>query len=114
MTPTCPTCQGVQLVGHPAGVLEFDHRPDCALREREDATRWSDFETANSQWPVYDFAPNSRTAGAYSLQRPATDTERILLAALGFSVPEMLTTDIDFISHTTRRRTWPALIGAQQ
>ena len=42
-------------------------------------------------------------------ERPATETERILLAHLGFELPEQLTTKVTWPSVSCRRRTWPQL-----
>ena len=42
-------------------------------------------------------------------EREATETERILLAHLGFELPEQLTTKITWPSRSVRRRTWPQL-----
>lgn len=42
-------------------------------------------------------------------EREATGTERILLAWLGFELPEQLTTKITWPSVSVRRRTWPQL-----
>jgi hypothetical protein len=41
--------------------------------------------------------------------RPATETERTLLAHLGFTLPDDLVTHVDRISTSVRQRRWPAL-----
>lgn len=41
--------------------------------------------------------------------RPATATERALLAHLGCTLPATLNTHVQFLSGTVRRRTWPDL-----
>jgi hypothetical protein len=44
-------------------------------------------------------------------ERPATETERILLQHLGFTVPADLVTVVTWPSRSVRRRRWPALEG---
>lgn len=110
----CPACGGAQFIHHPAGILEFDHHPACLIRDSEDSRRWADYEFANTEWPFGDFVPNSRNVETHQFDRPATDTERTLLAALGFVVSELLVTTVTYVSRTTRRRTWHSLQGAQQ
>jgi hypothetical protein len=42
-------------------------------------------------------------------ERPATETERILLTHLGFELPEQLTTVVRYRTRGVRHRSWPAL-----
>ena len=42
-------------------------------------------------------------------ERPATETERILLVHLGFELPEQLTTVVRYRTRGVRHRSWPAL-----
>ena len=89
---TCPSCGGSQLAGHPAGWLALQHRVTSPLDTAEDATRNSDHELM--VWGRRD--------------RPATDTERLLLAALGHVLPAELTTVVSGRGGGYRR-TWPQL-----
>jgi len=67
VTATCPECSGERMHRDPAG-LRFDHRNDCAIRDREDARRVADGDlVADGGWEP----------------RPITDTERALLTACG-------------------------------
>lgn len=88
----CPVCAGPQMVGHPCGVLMIRHTNECALRASEDARQVADLE-----------------AGRSSFTRPATNTERTLLAELGYSVPAELSTRVVFLTPGARRREWPTL-----
>lgn len=91
---SCPECAGPQLVGHPAGlVYRHDTRGGCSLQRKEDARVVADQSLA---WPY---------------QRPATDTERVLLAAAGHVLPDDAVTQVTWLSAGVRRRTWPALEG---
>lgn len=44
--------------------------------------------------------------------RPATDAERTLLAALGFSVPDELETLVDYMNPAVRRRRFTVEVAA--
>ena len=95
-TVTCPECSVPQLASHPGGTLEFGHVPNgCPLGAAEDATRGADAHR-------HRFSP----AG---FLRPATPTERVLLAAVaGRAVPQQLDTRVDYLTggHGIRRRRW--------
>jgi hypothetical protein len=41
--------------------------------------------------------------------RPATDTEKYLLAHLGYDVPEILWTRVEYKTASLRHRSWPIL-----
>ena len=90
-------------IGHrddPRGVLVFDHLPDN-LQKAEDSTAVADRDTF----------PDKRRHGGMWLRpcvdRPATDTERTLLAHLGYEVPDLLTTRIR--NTGMRHRSWPQI-----
>lgn len=90
--PRCPECGGKQLLNHPAGLLVFAHDTmgGCILQDREDSRAVAD---------------KDRGAG---FERPATDTERTLLAAAGYALPADGVTVVGWLSPGLRRRTWPA------
>ena len=90
---TCPSCQRAPMLNHPGGVLEFRHRSaTCTLLPAEDATKENDYARYRSErWPF---------------TRPATDTERTLLTALGYALPDALTTEVSHLVPGVRRRTW--------
>lgn len=85
---TCPGCAGPHLPTHPAGPLTFRHTMACPYLRPEDSRRLTDH---------FD-----------RVDRPATPTERELLAHLGHRVPERLTTRVDVVAGIVRR-TWPQL-----
>ncbi|MED5802945.1 hypothetical protein VX037_18125 [Gordonia sp. Z-3] len=89
-------------VGHrndPRGVLAFEHLPDD-MQKAEDSTAVADRDNwphrASSNWLVPPY-----------MDRPATDTERALLAHLGYELPDELTTRVR--NTGTRHRSWPQL-----
>ncbi|MCT1352232.1 hypothetical protein [Gordonia sp. p3-SID1431] len=90
-------------IGHrddPRGVLAFDHLPDD-LQKAEDSTAVADRDT---------FPDRRRSGGLWLrpyVERPATDTERLLLAHLGYVVPEQLITRIR--NAGMRHRCWPQI-----
>jgi hypothetical protein len=76
------------------------------LQRGEDSTQHHDFY-GGFQWSwEWD-----DTVGAFVsfFTRPASDTEKALLAALGYTIPDDLTTRVSFPSPLVRRRRWPAL-----
>lgn len=88
---TCPECGGPRLAGHPAGELALQHRIDCTLLRAEDATQAADHERGTHK-------------------RPATSTERVLLAHAGHHLPDdELTTSVERVTRAIIRRTWPQL-----
>lgn len=95
---TCPTCGGHEMPGHPCGWLAIDHLTSCPLYEADDATRAAD-----------SFALRSRR----SFTRPATNTERTLLAGRGLTLPEALDTHVRG-SSAVPARTWPALTNDER
>lgn len=62
----CPTCAGPRLLDHPAGMV-MRHRITCPLLAAEDARKVADVDELAGGW--------------WSIQRPATATERTLLGA---------------------------------
>ena len=80
---------------HWRGVLVFSHLPDLVQRA-EDATAYADHEKRHWRTSV------TRT-------RPATPTERALLAHLGYTLPAELETRVQWLTNGVRRRTWPQL-----
>lgn len=107
MTGACPECQGEQMVGHPAGALELKHTNQCGLREAEDSRRVADRSRA---FPLSLRPIGLGQFAEISFVRPATPTERILLAAVGFEVPAgEVNTHCEFATAGVRLRSWPDL-----
>lgn len=77
------------------GILTFDHLPPDVQRA-EDATKVSDYD-----WLM--------VTGQTVRSRPATEIERALLEHLGYVLPEKLTTKVEHVTASIRRRTWPQL-----
>ena len=75
------------------GWLQFESLPD-AIQRAEDATLYNDYE--HQPW-------------RHLRERSATPTERLLLEHLGYTLPAELTTRVEHLSPTIRRRTWPQL-----
>ncbi len=83
------------MLGHPAGVLAWQHRATCGLLVHEDATANADFDRLDAR-------------GRFV--RDATETERELLAASGYVwTIEPLATLVSDITPAVRVRVWPAL-----
>lgn len=93
----CPSCAGAQMLNHPAGILTYRHTNGCGLRDLEDARKVADLEAAVELGATFT--------------RPATVTEKLLLASQGFTVPDDLLTSVEFltVSAAVALRTWPAL-----
>jgi hypothetical protein len=101
-TPTLPP----QIPNDPRGWLTFSAPLPNELQNGEDSTAhhdfygceftWSSEQTENGAWIDY-------------FERPATATERTLLAELGYTLPDELVTRVSFPSRLVRRRRWPAL-----
>ncbi len=94
MTATCPECAGPQLLGHPKGLLVFDHdRATCSLGRAEDSTTDADLRRA-AGW-----------LGPFA--RPITDAEATLLAAVGIDPAGLEPqTNVTVISPGILRRHW--------
>ncbi|PQE01401.1 hypothetical protein CYL16_04780 [Mycobacterium sp. EPG1] len=97
-----------QIPDDPRGWLTFTALLPDELQRGEDSTQYADFHPDNVTWR-YDTA-----TGSDYFTRPATDTEKTLLGALGYTVPDDLTTRVSFPSPLVRRRRWPALETTQE
>ncbi|CKI51649.1 hypothetical protein LTT02_21880 [Mycolicibacterium smegmatis] len=95
MTEIDLTGVGEHRPDHRRGLLVLAHLPD-AVQRAEDATAYADYENRHYRASV------TRT-------RPATPTERALLRHIGYTVPDDLTTVVEWLSNGVRRRTWPTL-----
>jgi hypothetical protein len=94
-TPTlCPECAGPSEPDHPAGLLAgWHHHQSCALLALEDARAVAD---------------DDQLDGRTRVTRTATETERTLLAELGFTwTTEPLLTTVKALTPGVRRRLWP-------
>lgn len=89
----------------PRGWLVFHGLPDD-LQRAEDSTQAADYRRADGRGVRLAF---DRDARIWYFERDATDAERTLLQHLGYTLPEVLTTRVDYASETLRRRTWPQL-----
>ncbi|OBB48416.1 hypothetical protein [Mycobacterium sp. 852002-51961_SCH5331710] len=112
----------------PRGWLVFACLPDD-LQRQEDSTAAADAERhrtgtykASGTWGTNDPAELSKVlARAHAVlkraglspprtrPRPATATERALLAHLGYELPDELFTAVSFPAQGVRRRRWPQL-----
>jgi hypothetical protein len=82
------------------GVLVFDSLPPD-VQDAEDSRQEADYR--NRHW-------GSRV----STERPASATERALLAHLGYELPTTLHTRVQWLSDGVRRRTWPQIPGTTE
>jgi hypothetical protein len=76
----------------PRGILVFHWLPDD-LQRAEDSTAVTDRDAMRPR----------------GFQRPATDTERALLAHLGYTLPDELVTVVRYRTRGVRHRRWPQL-----
>ena len=76
----------------PRGVLVFHWLPSD-LQAAEDSTAVADRDVMRPR----------------GFERPATDTERILLAHLGYELPAELKTVVKYRTRGVRHRSWPQL-----
>jgi hypothetical protein len=88
---------GAQRVGDRRGWLMFDHLPDDLARA-EDQTQAADRQRVRE----HDLA-------SWNFTRAATDTEKLLLEHLGYTLPANLTTHVVWLSPGVRNRAWPQL-----
>lgn len=88
---------GPQRINDRRGWLIFDALPDD-LQRAEDTTQAADHARL-------------RDGMAEVFHRPATTTERTLLAHLRHTVPEDLQTRVAWIANGVRNRRWPTLEG---
>ncbi len=78
--PSCPECQGVFLLGDPAGALTVQHVPNaCSLGAAQDATQAADHERLADPY------------GPSEIDRPASAAEIILAPVLGLPAPTVVT-----------------------
>lgn len=91
----------------PRGWLAFTAPLPDDLQRAEDSTQHSDFCAHGVQWR-YEYDEATGYECDY-FERPATDAEKALLTALGYTVPADLITKVSFPSGAVRRRRWPAL-----
>lgn len=92
----CPSCGGLQMVGHPAGLLAWRHTMTCLLRTHEDARHIADLDLLT--WGTYHW-------------RAATATEQTLLTAAGHDLDPSaaLVTALHRLTTGVIQRAWPAL-----
>ncbi|WP_131813663.1 hypothetical protein [Mycolicibacterium fortuitum] len=77
------------------GVLIFSSLPP-QVQNAEDSCQEADYR--NRHWRA-----------SVTTERPATATERALLAHLGYSVPTVLHARVQWLTDGVRRRTWPQI-----
>ncbi|GAA1225116.1 hypothetical protein [Mycolicibacterium alvei] len=77
------------------GVLVFASLPP-AVQNAEDSRQEADYR--NRHWRA-----------SVVTERPATATERALLTHLGYAVPTVVHTRVQWLSDGVRRRTWPQI-----
>jgi hypothetical protein len=87
------------------GWLVFHSLPDD-LQRAEDATQHADYSRADGYGVPLKLDRESRI---WYFERPATAAERTLLEHLGYTLPDVLNTRVDYATETLRRRTWPQL-----
>jgi hypothetical protein len=92
---------GAQRPNDPRGWLMFDSLPDDLAR-LEDQRLHADHEHIRED-----------VLTPYTFNRAATDTERTLLAHLGYTVPGNLQTRVCWLSYGVRNRRWPQLEGQE-
>lgn len=96
--PTCPTCGGEQIGGHPSGLLGWAHANGCLVRAAEDSTAAADHAQV-ARW------------GRFT--RPMTSAEASLLSvALGYVIAPNAVTRVERWTASITRRTWPDLPAA--
>ena len=98
-----PQHERASLGTDPRGILVFEYLPtdiDNAESSTQDADRRRAFF-------VNDVYPSR--GRALEFDRPTTETEKLLLTHLGYTVPEELTTHVKYLTRSVRNRTWPAI-----
>lgn len=122
--PTCPTCSGPQMVGHPCGWATFQHTTDCSIRAAEDGRKVADDDQldhgaalpADSAGQAVYMHATRLTGVRSALVREATDAERTLLNAAGATridgrpMAGPLWTVCTHVAGRVRRRVWPELV----
>jgi hypothetical protein len=96
------------MVDQARGWLTFTAPLPNDLQNAEDSTQHHDFHGPHTWLSIVD-----ETTGAWVeyFERPATDAERTLLTALGYTnadgtLPDELVTTVSFPSALVRRRRW--------
>lgn len=84
----CPSCAGPLLADHPGGLV-IQHDLACELLAREDATRAADHQRLDGGW--------------WPIERPATATERRLLAV---EADDGLTVTVQHVTQGVLNRTF--------
>jgi hypothetical protein len=104
---TTPTLPPQQPQPDPRGWLAFTEPLPDDLQRGEDSCQHHDFYGAHDGWR----SEQDPVTGVWVefFERPDTDTERTLLAALGYTLPAELVTRVSFPSALVRRRRWLAL-----
>lgn len=113
---------------HVRGMATFTALPDD-LQRFEDATLAADRSRWDAGWStghgltwkrIKTVVPGIRREGVEPtptwvrvFDRPATDTERVLLAHLGYEPPDDLVTRVTFYA-AVRNRRWPQLMEEQE
>lgn len=93
----------------PRGWLALTGLPDD-LQDAEDATLAADKDRHDHSHGIrWEQAHSAERGRVRCFRRPATATERHLLAALGHDVPDDLDTFVNHITAGTRHRFWPDL-----
>jgi hypothetical protein len=71
----------------------------CPLLVAEDTRALADQSLAHARgWPF---------------ERPVTDAERTLLAAVGYELPDDAATTVDYLTTAVRRRRWPVATAVE-
>ena len=91
---------GPHIDGDPRGWLRFQWL-SRDLERSEDQTLHADHQGVEEDALL-----------PYTFTRPATDTERILLAHIGHTLPADLETTVCWLSVGVRNRRWPSLEGS--
>lgn len=95
----------------PRGWLALTDLPDD-LQRAEDATAAADTDRHDRPHELgirFERVESAERGMVRCFRRPATNTERHLLEALGHIVPDDLETCVNHITRGTRHRFWPAL-----
>ena len=90
---------GSHIADDPRGWLRFTYL-SAELQRAEDRRLAADRERAGQPGDY---------GSVRTFTRPATDTERTLLAHLGYTLPADLTTTVTWTSDGVRKRRWPQL-----
>lgn len=102
------------MIGQPMGARDVQVRGWLALTDLPDALQAAEDATADADRTRWDsprqlgfITGYTRGVGRW-FERPATDTERLLLADQGHQVPAELTTRVHY-RNVLRHRSWPQI-----